>query len=72
MMINGWPASNAKKMPAADVDTSVSDMPIRLLVLSPIKHIVKMYFLEYRYTKISKDVLHVTTWVLTSAEQPGE
>jgi hypothetical protein len=37
MMISGWPASNAKKIPATDVDRSVSDMPIRLLVLSPTK-----------------------------------
>jgi hypothetical protein len=41
MMISGWPASNAKNTPAADVDTSVSDMPIRLLVLSPIHNNTK-------------------------------
>jgi hypothetical protein len=41
MMIRGWPASNAKNIPAADVDTNVSDMPIRLSVLSPMHNNTK-------------------------------
>lgn len=44
MMISGWPASNAKKIPDADVATNVSDMPIRLSVLSAMS--TKRYSLE--------------------------
>ena len=44
MMISGWPASNAKRIPDADVATNVSDMPIRLSVLSAMH--TKRYRLE--------------------------
>ena len=44
MMISGWPASNAKKIPDADVAINVSDMPIRLSVLSAMH--TKRYRLE--------------------------
>lgn len=34
MMTSGWPESKANNIPATAVDTSVSDIPIRLFVLS--------------------------------------